>query len=247
MRLRQIALVAEDLGPAVDDLCAVLGLEVSFNDPGVAVFGLHNALLPVGDTFLEVVSPTKANTTAGRLLERRSGDGGYMVILQTRDLEADRQRVTQLGVRIVFEVNAPGVQGIHLHPRDVGGAILSLDAPESADDWPYAGPWKSHVRSERVREIVGAELQAEDPAAMAQRWAKVLGRTAEPAATGAHEIAIDGGLLRFASIRDGRGEGVSGITLAATDKDSVLAAARERGRPVDGDALELCGTRIRLV
>ena len=247
MRLRQIALVAEQLDPVVEDLCAVLGLEVSFNDPGVAVFGLHNALLPVGDTFLEVVSPVKENTTAGRLLERRGGDGGYMVILQTGDLEADRQRVTQLGVRIVFEVNARKAQGIHLHPRDIGGAILSLDVPEPADDWPYAGSWKSHVRTERVREIVGAELQANDPAAMARRWAEVLGRTAAPAGDGAHEIAIDGGTLRFVPISDGRGEGVSGITLAATDKDAVLAAARDRGSPVDGDTLELCGTRIRLV
>ena len=44
MRLRQIAFVARELGPVLDDLCAVLGIEVCFNDPGVAHFGLHSHL-----------------------------------------------------------------------------------------------------------------------------------------------------------------------------------------------------------
>ena len=80
MRLRQIALVARELEPVVSDFSAILGIEVAYNDPGVRVFGLENAVMPVGDTFLEVVSPIEGGTTAGRLLERR-GDGGYMVIL----------------------------------------------------------------------------------------------------------------------------------------------------------------------
>jgi hypothetical protein len=62
-----IALVAQDLEPVLENLCAVLELEVCFRDPGVAEFGLHNALLPIGTSFLEVVSPTRAGTTAGRL------------------------------------------------------------------------------------------------------------------------------------------------------------------------------------
>src|SRR3989442_15299063 len=98
MRLRQIALVARDLEPVVADLCGVLGIEVAFRDPGVAAFGLHNAVMPIGNTFLEVVSPVRDGTTAGRLLERRGGDGGYMVILQTADLEADPRRLATPGV-----------------------------------------------------------------------------------------------------------------------------------------------------
>src|SRR3989442_12468663 len=104
MHIGQIALVARELEPVIADLTAVLGIEVGFRDPGVAEFGLHNAVMPVGQTFLEVVSPTREGTTAGRLLERRGGDGGYMAILQTADLRADRKRLAALGVRAVWQV-----------------------------------------------------------------------------------------------------------------------------------------------
>lgn len=86
MRLRQIALVGQDLDACRAEIVEVLGLGGAYADPGVGKYGLHNAVWPVGDTFLEVVSPTREGTTAGRLLEKRQGDGGYMVILQTDDL-----------------------------------------------------------------------------------------------------------------------------------------------------------------
>ena len=41
-------------------------VEVAFRDPGVAAFGLQNAVMPIGRTFLEVVSPVQEGTTAGR-------------------------------------------------------------------------------------------------------------------------------------------------------------------------------------
>jgi len=47
-----VALVARDLEPVVADLCAVFNVEVAFRDPGVAAFGLENAVLPIGRTFL---------------------------------------------------------------------------------------------------------------------------------------------------------------------------------------------------
>ncbi|TFG92391.1 MAG: hypothetical protein E4H11_09500, partial [Myxococcales bacterium] len=93
VRLRQVAFVARELEPVVEALCDVLDVEVAYRDPGVGVFGLHNALMPLGDSFLEVVSPERLGTTAGRLLERRGGDGGYMVIVQSQARKADRARV----------------------------------------------------------------------------------------------------------------------------------------------------------
>jgi len=163
MHVRQVALVARELTPAVSDLCAVLGLEVAFRDPGVAAFGLHNALMPIGQAFLEVVSPVRDGTTAGRFLDRRGGDGGYMVILQTDDLDADRGRLAALGVRVVWQTTLDDIATVHLHPRDIGGAIVSLDQPRPPASWRWAGPeWKTKVRTAVVSGLTGVTLVAVD-------------------------------------------------------------------------------------
>ncbi len=249
MRIRQLALVAEDLEPRLTELCDVLGLEECHRDPGVGVFGLHNVLMTVGDQFLEIVSPLRPGTSAGRLLERRRGDGGYMVILQTRDLEAHRERLGRLGVRIVWEAALDDIATIHLHPRDVGAAIVSLDEAVPPESWRWAGnEWKASVATDVVTRIAGAALQSDDPAALAVRWAEVLDRKALPAEAGAFAIELDGGgRLRFVADRDGRGAGLAEIDLAASDPARALDTARRRGLPVGADSVELCGTRFRLL
>src|SRR5579859_76877 len=114
MRLRQIALVGQDLAACEADIRAVLGLDYAYDDPGVGKYGLRNAVFPIGNTFLEVVSPKQEGTTAGRLLERRGGDGGYMVILQVDDLAAARAAIHAAGARIVDQWDGDGAAFTHI-------------------------------------------------------------------------------------------------------------------------------------
>jgi len=243
MRLRQVALVARELEPIVEDLCDVLGLDVAYNDPNVAVFGLENAVMPVGNTFLEVVSPAQEQTTAGRYLERRGGDGGYMLILQTRDLGRERERIEKLGVRVVWEIDTGRAKVIHLHPRDIGSALVSFDQMSEWDAWEWAGPdWRSKVRRDSTTGIVAAELQSEDPEHGAARWSEVLGIPRHGL-----EIPLEEGTLRFAEVTDERGEGLGGIDVATMNAPEVLRRARDRDLPIKGNCLTLCGVRVRLV
>ena len=57
IRLRQIVMVAADLDPVETQIVESLGVELCYRDPGVGHFGLRNALFPIGDKLLEVVSP----------------------------------------------------------------------------------------------------------------------------------------------------------------------------------------------
>ncbi len=68
LRLRQICLVASHLEPSVSTICTVLGTMVCYVDPQVEKYGLVNALMPIGNSFLEVVAPTRDGTAAGQLL-----------------------------------------------------------------------------------------------------------------------------------------------------------------------------------
>ena len=247
MRLRQIALVAGDLAAAQADIAAILGVDYAYDDPGVGKYGLRNAVFPIGDTFLEVVSPKVPGTTAGRLLEKRGGDGGYMVILQVDDLAAARARVRDASARIADLTDGDGFAFTHIHPKDIGGAILSLDFMKPKERWQWGGPeWQSHVCTDISLAVVGAELQAENPAQMAQRWSQVLGRPA--AAEGEHwRIRLDQGEIRFVKAMDGRGEGLSAFDVVVRDLDTVRHRAAARGLLADGGSIILAGTRVRLI
>ena len=125
----------------------------------------------------------------------------------------------------------------------MGGASLSFDTMQPPESWRWAGPgWRAHVRTAAVDEIVGAEIEAQDPAAMAQRWSEAMDLEARGT-----RIALDGGEVRFVPATRERGEGVAGISLRATDADGILGRARERGLETDGSSVEICGTRVRLV
>jgi hypothetical protein len=247
MRLRQIALVAHDLTAARAEISVVLGLDYAYDDPGVGKYGLKNAVFPVGTTFLEVVSPHAPGTTAARLLEKRGGDGGYMVILQVDDLAEARARVRDVGARVVDQTDKDGAAFTHIHPKDVGGAILSLDHMNPKERWEWGGPhWHDHVRTDVSVAIVGAELQAEDPGRMATRWAAVLGRTAKQN-EGGWRIDLDEGEIRFVPIRDGRGEGLGAFDVAVRNLRDVHSRAKAKGLLDPDGVVILSGTRVRLV
>ena len=235
MRLRQIALVTPELRDVESEICNQLGLEVCYRDPGLSHFGLRHGLYAIGDQLLEVVAPKEPGTTAGRFLERRGTEGGYMVLLQTDELEHHKARVESAGIRIVHdgEVNERGasIHGIHLHPKDVGGAILSLDQADPPESWLWAGhDWQYHSLDGVVTDIVAIDMQAENPEAMASRWANAIGI---PAHGGV--IKLDDAQIRFVSASDGQGDGLVSADLSAKDRSRA------------GETLNMCGFQFRLV
>jgi Glyoxalase-like domain len=247
LRVRQIALVANKLAPIVEDMKNVFGLEVCFRDPGVKVFGLENALFPVGNQFLEVVAPIQENTAGGRYLQRRKGDGGYMCIMQCEDHAPVKERVAKLGIRKVIDHDTAHFHNMQLHPRDTGGTFLEIDhqpggeAPDGP--WEPAGKdWKPAVRTNVVSAIKGVEIQSPEPDALAKRWAEILDL---PLKNGT--IAVENATLRFVKETDGRGEGLSGLELAATDRKRALDAAEKQGRRINDDTVMVAGVRFRLV
>ncbi|MDX1735742.1 MAG: VOC family protein [Halioglobus sp.] len=246
MRLRQVALVAQHLAPVRAHLFELLGLRDDFRDPAVAEFGLENSVMALGDTFLEVVAPVQPDTTAGRFLRRRGGDGGYMVLVQCEDIAEAGRRVDALGVRRVWEVALEDARAFHMHPRDVPGAIVSLDQMQPPSSWRWGGEGWEGRGAAHVRGITAVELQAQDVEATATRWARVFGRNYTAVGNGL-SLQLDEGEIRFVEAFDGRGDGISAVDLAATDVDGILAAAARLELPVEGSGVRVCGTWLRLV
>ena len=229
LRLRQIALVAHDLEPVVDDLQGVFSLGTPYNDPGVATFGLRNAVIPAGHQFIEVVAPVREGTAGGRYLERRDGDGGYMVILQCDDHPSVKRRVDELGVRKVVEHDSDHYCIMQLHPRDTGGSFLEIDVQHGGEaidgPWEPAGPnWQEH-RSDTLLAVTAAEIQSDEPDVLAARWSAILDRPVVSVG-GTASIRLDNAVIRFVAATDGRGEGLGGIDV--TVRPDVLNAVARR-------------------
>jgi hypothetical protein len=251
LRIRQIVLAARDLRATVAQLQSVLGVNVCYHDPEVGKFGLENALMTIGHEryvqFLEVVSPVKENTAAGRHLDRH-GDSGYMLILQTDDLARDRARVNKLGVRIVWEATHPDVSAMHLHPKDIGAAIVSIDQPIPSESWRWAGPdWQRHAIKTGAQRVIATTIASQDPIAMSRRWATALGTDApidaSGDASGVRRIDIQEGALNFVAAKS---DVISGFGIAMPNVQEALSAARKQGLPVNGSAVTICGTAFDL-
>ncbi len=210
-------MAARELEPTVDRLRAELGLAEPFHDPGVALFGLRNAVMALGDTFVEVVSPAQEGTAAGRHLERHGGDAGYMVMVQTDDLVAARSRVASLGHRVAWEIDLPDIGGTHLHPSDVRGAIVSIDQSTPPQAWRWGGPdWTGDAPAAAAgdpRGVTAVVMRSPRPQQLAATWAAVLDRPVAQDGGGDARVTLDAGEVRFTA---GDPEGVASFAVTVS-------------------------------
>jgi hypothetical protein len=238
VRLRQAVLVAGELEVVASQLRTALDLDEPFRDPGVGEFGLANTVFAIGDCFLEVVSPTRAETAAGRYLMRHRGDGGYMVIFDLEDLEGARSRALACGVRVVWQIDLPDISGTHLHPADMRGAIVSLDRSNPYGSWRWGGPqWTGSTGTGADGRLAGITVAVANPDAVAARWGEVLGLPVSGDGgdgNGAPLLRVDGGEVRFQDAE--QGEGLVEIALELPHE-----------LPGGGDVIELGGVRWRRV
>lgn len=255
LRLRQICLAAPRLEPVLDDLQAILGIEVCHRDPNLQRYGLENALLPVGSDFIEVVSPIQAETAAGRFIQRSRGHGGYMAIFQCDEPRHHQALATALGVRTAHEIDHPGYRSVQLHPRDCRAAFIELGRSDGAEPrmgawWPAGAHWQAHVRTQRTRRLLGIELEAPDAAGLARLWAGLLdvapdrtpgGDGRAPGATLA--LQIEQASITFVP---GAEAALSTLMLEVSDLGATLARAIDRGLRVQHDAFHLAGVYFRL-
>lgn len=246
MRIRQIALVAEAMQPVQDALFDLMGVADAHIDPKIVKFGLKNIVMTLGDTFLEVVCPIQDGTTAGRLLARRGGDGGYMVIVQVDDLASEKSRLASTDIKVVWETDTGRASAIHLHPKDVPGAIASLDQMIPPQAWYWAGEDWDQRTATHVGAILAAEVQSDDPKTTAGCWALAYGRSLEQR-EGMPVLSLGSTEVRFVTADDGRGTGLRAIDIEAIDRESIYAAADRHNLTRHGSTVTVCGTAINFV
>ena len=129
----------DHLGVAVKSVAAAkkfyqqLGLPV-LGEEVVEHERVRVAMVPVGESRIELLEPTADDSVIARFLAKR-GEGLHHVALRVPDLAAVVQRLKREGTRFVtdeIKVGAGGHLYVFVHPASTGGVLLELceDQPQ---------------------------------------------------------------------------------------------------------------------
>ena len=122
----------DHLGIAVKDLDHAvrfyenIGLHVNHRET-VEHEKVHVAMLPAGDSRIELLEPSTSDSTVAKFLEKR-GPGLHHVALRVPDLRAAVDRLRASGARLLNEprAGAGGHLYVFVHPSSTGGVLLEL-------------------------------------------------------------------------------------------------------------------------
>jgi methylmalonyl-CoA/ethylmalonyl-CoA epimerase len=90
--------------------------------------GVRVALIPCGESRIELLEPTREDSPIARFLERR-GPGLHHLCLATDDIRADDQRLRDSGHQVLRPEPTRGAGGCwvqFVHPKSAGGVLLEL-------------------------------------------------------------------------------------------------------------------------
>lgn len=86
------------------------------------------AFFPLGDSEVELVEPTSADSGLARWLEKR-GEGLHHICFEVDDLDAALARLQARGVQLINETpvaNAAGRRLAFVHPKAAHGVLIEL-------------------------------------------------------------------------------------------------------------------------
>jgi methylmalonyl-CoA epimerase len=89
---------------------------------------VRTAMIPAGDTRIELLEPTTPDSTIGRFLAKR-GEGLHHVALHVNNISAALETLKAQGVRLVSEEIQTGAGGhlyFFVHPSSTGGVLLEI-------------------------------------------------------------------------------------------------------------------------
>lgn len=130
-RIDHLGIAVRDLRAAAK-LYSLLGLAISGIEE-IAHEGVRVAMLPAGESRIELLEPTRPDSPVGHFLDRR-GEGLHHVALTVEDLGAAVARLRAAGARLVkdeIQTGAGGHRYVFLHPSTAGGVLIELVEKEN--------------------------------------------------------------------------------------------------------------------
>jgi methylmalonyl-CoA/ethylmalonyl-CoA epimerase len=125
-KINHIAIAVPDIEGALNFWRDGLGLQVDHVE-NVASQKAEVAFLPCGDSEVELVKPTVADTGVAKFLAERGG-GMHHLCFEVDDIDTMLLQLKTKGVRLINEVamQVPGRKMAFVHPKSTGGVLVEL-------------------------------------------------------------------------------------------------------------------------
>jgi len=132
-RVHHVGLVVRRLEEGLAFWQGTLGLRIA-KQATVQDQGVRAALLPIGNSEIELLEPIGADTGVGRFLAKR-GEGLHHVCLESNDVAADLAAARTRGLPLIDERPRPGLAGqiCFLHPKGTRGALVEFAQPPAGE------------------------------------------------------------------------------------------------------------------
>ena len=138
-RVHHVAVVVRDMDAALavyrDQLRIPLDVVMPIETDGVRI-----AFLPVGESNIELVQPTRPDTGVARFLDSR-GEGFHHLCIEVDDIAAELARLAQAGMELIDTAPRPGAEGpvAFIHPRSCHGVLVELIEAPGGPAWASLG------------------------------------------------------------------------------------------------------------
>ncbi len=127
MKLDHLGIAVRSLGAGSRFYRDVLGLELGHREE-VAAEKVRVAMLPLGETRVELLEATAEDSAIARFVAKR-GEGLHHIAVKVPDLDAAIGRLKAAGARLVNEkpgIGAGGHRYVFVHPQSSSGVLLEL-------------------------------------------------------------------------------------------------------------------------
>ena len=126
-KIEHVAVAVADLDAAIALYRDVWGLEVSHRER-VEDQGVEEAMVKIGESYIQLLGATGPDTTVGKFLERR-GEGLHHIAYEVDDLEGALAELKEQGVALIDESPRRGGRGhmvAFVHPKGNRGLLVEL-------------------------------------------------------------------------------------------------------------------------
>ncbi len=127
IRIDHVAVLVENIDETLAFWQDGLGLSLAGLEE-VPKEGSRVAFLPVGESEVELVQPTAADSGLTRYLEKR-GPGMHHLCLEVDDIEGMLARLKERGIQLINEQPLVGMGGrryAFIHPKSANGVMVEL-------------------------------------------------------------------------------------------------------------------------